>query len=600
MKRFMFVMLCCSVMLSAGNIVRNGDFSSGLAGWSTYGSSARDVFTAANDDGTPVLRYAKTAKQKSDNYHIDQTITTSPETVYRLTLRWRSRLLSPVIAVSTTNWQQVKIAVLPPSASWSGQSITFYSGRETELKLQLFAGAQGKLREAFDGESMFTAIRCEATGSGQASIILDAAAGTYDIPAAFTGVNTLFWLETPEDLADGTIPSLLADAHFGILRYPAGTAGQNYDWKKNTVVNVKKYPGPAKSGETYLDTGGFIALAKRVNAAPFIVLDLASLFHFTDNPSEADYEAMYARGAEWASLFKQAGVRVACYELGNEHYLPEKHNPYVKMTAQQYASTAQRMMASIRSADPDAVFGAVGPERFATVGGFDREKSISDPWWPTVLSVIGKDIGAIILHHYWGGQEYYAASFDYGNEVNEFRTALDAWQRKNGGARTLKIGYTEWGGKDYPDAAAYALFIHESLSSFAAHRVDFAISWPLRRFKTEWENSLILDGKSARPAYGVFAAWGNAMSGGTFIPFSPESMLPPYLFGAASRKDGSMNVMIGSKSSKDTPVTISVRGTYARSVYRVIGGGQPVTNEFRSDMTVTVPARSIISVQGIQ
>ncbi len=591
------LLLCIGLYstVSAADLVRNGAFASGLAGWDLYGAAARVLFTAVKVDGASALRYAKSSNHAADNYHLDQTIATQPDTTYRVSVRYRSAVLSPVFAVATINWEQFTTAVLPPSATWRDQTFTFYSGTETQVKLQLFAGAQGRSREAFDGESFFTGIRCEA---GETRIVIDAAAGTHVIPAAFTGVNTLFWLETPEDLADGTIASRISEARFGLLRYPAGTAGQNYDWRRNTVVNPLKYPGPAKPGESYLDTDGFIALARRVNAAPFIVLNLASIFHFTDAPSEADYGAMYESAALWAAHFKRAGVRVACYELGNEHYLRDEGSGYVMMTARQYATLAKGMIAAIRTADPEAVFGAVGPRTFSAVGALDTARGSTEQWWPTVLAAVGEEIDRIILHHYWAGTDNQAQVQDYGSEVELFRRSLAAWQRTIGRERALSIGYTEWGGKGYSDAASYALFIHESLSSFAAHRTDFAIAWPHRRMSAagEWAQSQILDGVAPRAAHGVFAAWGDFMNGGTFVPFSAESTLPSYLFGAAARKHEAFTVLIGNKSAEDRSVPLHVRGPYTRATYGVLGAGQAATIDFRNDLTLPVKAKSIVAL----
>lgn len=584
----------------AESLLKNGDFDSGLKHWEVYGTAAK-VFSAEMEGGLSYLHYSRATGAPSDNYHLDQTLSPEPKANYQFSFRYRCEAsLRPVIALATTNFKQFYVKALEPSETWTNASFQIYSGNETALRLQLFAGAKGKVREAAEGWADFAALRLEKISSDSGSparLVLDTERRGPKIPENFTGVNTLFWLETKEDLDDGRIASWLAGAKIGFLRYPGGTAGQNFDWRNASVLDPKKWPGEPK-GVTYLDTEAFASLCQKTGAKPFIVLNLAGMFLKNAEPDASARRATAERAASWAAKFKEFGVKVACYELGNEHYLNDENSRYVMMRAGDYAALAREVIAAVRAADPEAAFGAVGPGGFDEAGYSDRAEN--KKWWPLVLDAIGKDLSHIILHRYWQGGVYEIAQIDYGEEISAFREKLILFGNAKGARYDdLKIGYTEWGGSQYRSPVEYGLFVHEALTSFAKHGADFAIEWPMRRLSGEWSNSLVLKNAEPLPAAGVLEVWAREFSGRPRLIPREKSFLPQGLFATAVKSERGISLLVGNRSSEHAaPLVLEVSGFAAKTIrLGVPGQKRGEAAAWHSGEAVTIPRQGLLFVE---
>jgi hypothetical protein len=582
----------------ADPLFRNGDFSQGLSGWEKFGGG--QVFSVEKEGGKSFARYLKSPATQSDNYHLDQRLEFAADRKYTIRFRYRTEGdLKPVVALSTTNWNQGAVEILPPSSTWKEFKFTFVSEEASTLRLQVFAGARGKLRQAFDGTCDLADFRSESLPADSAieiELALDPSKPLRRLPARFTGVNTLFWLETKEDLADGKIASLLKEANVGFLRYPGGTAGQNFDWKNMRVIDEKRYPYGPKPGETWLDSPGFVELAKKTGAGSYLVLDLASMYIKEPNPGEARIQKQVENARVWAATLLSNGLTPSCWELGNEHYLPDVQAGHVRLTVKTYADLCKRFIAAIRSVDPKASFGVCGTEHggFAQLGDRDKEENTGDAWWPTLLTAVGNDVDRIILHHYFHKMDQVPGRFDFGSHFTDWRREYAAWCAASGRkARPYEVGFTEWGGRDYKDATGYALFMHEALCGFTRQGADFAIEWPLRRFAAGWQNSLLFDGKVPTLGFQVLAAWGRHGSGADFFDVG---VLPPAAAIAAFRKNGTWAFLAANKSKK-TPLSIRVslpgapRGNW---FVGPMGAPKGTGMKWTGEGTIAVPPRSLV------
>ncbi|MBN8216208.1 MAG: carbohydrate binding domain-containing protein [Spirochaetes bacterium] len=577
--------------------LKNGDFSGELSGWDAFGNPR--AFTVSNELGNRFVRYEMGSGMKRENIHLDQKLDLAADRSYTFRFRYRTRGdLQPVMALATTNWIPVATEILAPSTEWKNASFTFLQETPQPLRLQWFAGARGQRGQAFEGICDLSAVTCESAPAQSAmefEIRLDAEKPLRRLPNRFTGVNTLFWLETAEDLADGKIAAQLAEGGVGYLRYPGGTAGQNFDWKTMQVVDVKRYPFGPKAGETWLDSTGFARLAGRVGSGAFLVLDLASMYLQENEPSEARIEQQVEKARAWALYLRQQGLTPACWELGNEHYLPDVHNGHVRLTAKTYAMLCRRFIDALRSVDPAARFGLCGPEHggFAQMGARDKEEKTGVPWWPTLLKAVGSDVDRIILHHYFAQMDQVPGRGPYGADFTDWRREYLAWCRESKREpRPYEIGYTEWGGKDYQDPLGYALFMHEALCGFARAGADFAIQWPLRRFAGGWENSLLFRGQEPTAGFRVLAAWGRDASGAdTYFPEGAPAAASIAVF----RKNGQWSLLAGNKSRR-TPLTILCPRPYpGKGAWRVESlvlnaSGAPNRDEIR----VVVSPRDLV------
>lgn len=586
-------------LFAEGTPVQNGAFKNGLTGWEAFGKAK--VFRAMEEGGNTWVRYEKQAADPADNYHLDQVVPFPGGK--KVTLRFRYRTtgdFQPVVVIATSNFLQGQTEALPASPEWRDHAFVFYTEEGGPLRLQFFPGARGRSRQAFDGVSDLSDIRVETEDlslSKGVPVSLDGMIRT--LPKRLTGVNTLFWLETPNDLADGQIAGLLRDAKVGYLRFPGGTAGQNYDWEGKRVLDTARYPGPPKAGEAYLDSEGFIRLVGDAGSGSFVVLDFASIFLRGQKPGEPEIKALVEKAGRWAVFFKERNFTPTCWELGNEHYIPDKGAPHVQLRVRTYADFCRRFIAAIRAVDPRASFGVCGPEHggFEQMGHQDKEDKTGDAWWPTLLSEVGGDVERIILHHYWGKMDQNPGRLNFGEDFTQWRDAYRAWSIQTGKPpRPFQVGYTEWGGPDYQDPNGYALFMHEAMGGFALAGADFLIEWPLRRFGDRWKNSLILDGKTPTAAYGVLHAWGNAAAGGDLLKVSE---LPTFISLTAVRQGEAIHLLIGNKSkSLKFPLEVGPKGM-SRGVVRQGAMGAPLGAEktWTGKVPVTVEPRGLVRVE---
>jgi hypothetical protein len=161
--------LALSLPMGAQSLLKNGDFSGGLDGWTLAGSNAASIFMAIEEgSGAPrALRYLKTPATPPDNLYAMQVVSLKDDSEYRLSFRWRAQPgLKPVLALLNERFQVMKSFALPASAMWASFATNFYIREGGPYRLQIFAGARGKPREAENGESAFSELRLECTATG--------------------------------------------------------------------------------------------------------------------------------------------------------------------------------------------------------------------------------------------------------------------------------------------------------------------------------------------------------------------------------------------------------------------------------------------------
>jgi hypothetical protein len=432
-------------------------------------------------------------------------------------------------------------------------------------------------------------------------------------PSSLFGVNTLFWIETAEEHADGIIPRYLKDAGITTLRYPAGTASQNYDWENNRLYDPDEWP-IRRQGVTFLDTEGFIRLLHKTSASPFIVIDLTSVrkkvpLQAIGNHKGDDsvYDPLIQKAVRWVSYFRSRGIHVQCYELGNEHYLGTPED-FTHLDAQAYADIALRFAKAIKAADPDASLGIHGESAFPGEGA----------WWPIVLGKVYAYVDHIILHQYYHGSaetDLYTEKTvsNYGNEVAHFRVKLREFLKSRRlPLKNYKIGYTEWGSQGISDPTEYALFLHEALTGFLRNGVDFALLWPLRR-SLEWEKAApelvktkddksqpyLFNYKSPTAAYYVFKNLADYTIGKMHLPIDEErTKLPPQIYGPVVTDGDAIYWLPANKGTEPGTLGIAIKNKTIKTV-EVNFFDQTAhtfkrlnTQTYSDGMKITIPAKT--------
>jgi hypothetical protein len=234
------------------------------------------------------------------------------------------------------------------------------------------------------------------------------------LPAAFYGANgqqrnSEPWDQSPspdQPLYNPGFPSALEGLHYGILRFPAGTGGNYWDWQTgdfvsnylltNTASPPSPYPSPLSELESELGSAAQVSGAQIngdfvLNALsdPLCVPAVGSQdCSFTPASPDEAYQLQLL-----ASLAQQH-INVASAEIGNEYYLtfPDYENVYA--TAQAYATLANKWATDMHTMFPTLKVAAVGAH-CASCGSGSRMGN----WDSGLMSVLTVP-DAVVIHLY--------------------------------------------------------------------------------------------------------------------------------------------------------------------------------------------------------
>jgi len=476
----------------------------GFDGPSRYWAATGGKYYAAQPDGGRAggcLRYQKTTDAANENAHFDQTAEVEADTTYVASVWVKGDgKLRPVLRIASEDWQTLTAAIAEPRAEWQLLRTTFETGKQRKARFQLFGGCVSERRETLPGTSWFDdaslrrADATEAAALRQCRVTVDAGTVLREINPLFFGVNALFWIEDDASLRDGIIAQRLREMPCRLLRFPGGTAAENYHWRTGTLENRKRFP--FKDGPATTDTDEFMKLCREVGAEPMLVVNLETSF------LKGDLDAGVREACDWVRYCnKEKGYNVRYWEIGNEQYL------LTNMTADQYATAFVRFARAMKAVDPAIRIGATGPESVIGAGAADRvPKSELKPgadlkelkrkyrtgpaWWPALFRIAGADMDMAVIHNYFG-----ALGMD--REVAALRRSLDE-QFPN---RRILIALTEWniGKSVQASPMEQAMMQAEAIARFIAGGVDLATFWPLRFPGREWGDRSLLDLQTSAP-----------------------------------------------------------------------------------------------------
>lgn len=136
------------------------------------------------------------------------------------------------------------------------------------------------------------------------------------------------------------------------LRFPGGTVGNFYHWRKSgfnkdemgTTLNPQlnkrnrgNYVKLQKRRNGIISFDDFIRLCNDLKITPIVMVNL-----WTGSPEES---------AEWVRYSEQKGYDIKYWELGNEYYLPHYVNKF--RTARAYLQEARKHAISMKDVDPN-------------------------------------------------------------------------------------------------------------------------------------------------------------------------------------------------------------------------------------------------------
>ncbi|MBK9639039.1 MAG: hypothetical protein IPO63_15075 [Bacteroidetes bacterium] len=225
----------------------------------------------------------------------------------------------------------------------------------------------------------------------------------YDL-FGFNGANTLKADQSWNDLLQNTTPlTRLQDLNARVLRYPGGTLGNYWDWRKgwflsshdipNGILLPEKYDPevPTNQGNYQFDNTleTFLKCLSSSFAKPMWQMNLLT----------SDFS--YQLAILYAS--KTKGVTSEYVELGNEFYLGDSDNRLIFPNVDHYAEKAMEWSSRIKSIPPFSItkIAALGAE-----SAYESEPGRRRLWLGRLLENLNgnSDIDAITLHPYFGAK----------------------------------------------------------------------------------------------------------------------------------------------------------------------------------------------------
>ncbi|MBP7166434.1 MAG: T9SS type A sorting domain-containing protein [Bacteroidia bacterium] len=265
----------------------------------------------------------------------------------------------------------------------------------------------GKIKSGIPVSS-YTAV---SFGSTPQIINVTMSAGSYsrDIPDDYFGVNGSNTIDvddngnglhTWEILHTNQVPTTqlftLVNKNWDILRYPAGTLSNYFDWRSGWYIQEKHLPsGWLYDKFNYRRETNYLGnqtmdFAKNLNlfgGKPILGLNLLTSSVYTEAAM------MYA--------MSEVNVPVNYIELGNEFYLSDEHYKKVFPSSLDYFLKAKDWVSKIRALQ----IPKLGDIKFAIVGEEINDAAIGrrKMWLSTILDNIqpGDEINAITFHNYF-------------------------------------------------------------------------------------------------------------------------------------------------------------------------------------------------------
>lgn len=469
------------------------------------------------------------------------------------------------------------------------------------LRLQAYTAVV--LRNVFIAAVLLVA--SVATGTAQTTVTVDATKIIRVIPSHFVGINTAIW---DDQFSSPATADLLRAANVRMLRFPGGTASDEYHWAVNRSEG-SSFPWPT-------DFNTFARTATDLGIDAMITVNYG-----TGTAEEAASWVQYAN--------VNSGRAFKFWEIGNEVYgswETDKHTrPHDPRT---YAEEAAAFIDAMKKVDPTIRIGipvVPGEDDFAN---YDDELT-NNPrtgvehkgWTPLVLTRMRElnTLPDFVSYHRYEFEPFneddatlLAAPAAWSSTIARLRQILDDYL----GPNTIQIFATENNsvtsrpGKQTTNLVN-ALYLADSYAQALRTELESVIWWDLRNgalFNNN--NSEALYGRRTYGDYGVLSTmneryptayalemFGNfARAGDTLINATSTSTLVTAY--ATRRAGGSIAVLVINKDrDRAQDVVMHFSGfTPAASAMTLLTYGKPNDNA-NSDITRTTTSTTTIHAE---
>lgn len=378
-----------------------------------------------------------TSNGSMQNTHLDFQISLKAQTPYLLEVRFSNlgKNLKPAVRIARNNWSTITTINNDDTPLTSLASTVFTVEKDMQVRVQFFGNRQTDKQFAKpSGQVVFEQFYLRPADATDLDKLLSAQIQIHpDQPIAntsklFAGTNTLYWHENQQAMQSKDYTNHLKNMGVSLLRFPAGEAADDYDWRsaKSNVPFTANITAcdPEVSIDQVTQFDQYMTWVKQLGATPILVVNLESSLA-CDNIDQGIQLA-----CDWVRYSnKTQGYNVRYWEIGNESYLSGGCLP---LTASQYAKAFVRFAKAMKQVDPTIQIGANGPNRINAHGAMDTlpkdllihyqnlpmdqrkdrffkdnyfKQKIQFPapskaWWPTVCHLAGQEIDFVTIHHY--------------------------------------------------------------------------------------------------------------------------------------------------------------------------------------------------------
>jgi hypothetical protein len=419
------------------------------------------------------------------------------------------------------------------------------------------------------------------------------------ISPMFFGVNVLFWIDGDAALKNGRIVAELKNLPVGVLRFPGGTAAENYYWQTNTLAD--KYSYPFHSGPGTLDFDKFVSLVKEVGARADVIVNTRTWV------SRGDIADGIKEAVAWVRYCKNKGYHVRYWEIGNEPYLNTAVN------AREYAEVVNRYAAAMKKVDPTILIGAAGPsdpdfigkkdrlsgreqawlshiegryplhkvlqiqQMTRTVAAHTRPPKDARLWWPTFVRICGANVDFLVIHDYF----YNARTI---TQLPKALITIEAEFKKHFPDKTYPIFMSEFNVGARVPASKQPLELFDIISAMLRGGVNWSCFWPLRFPHQHWTRKALLHMNSMQPRapYMVLHFLAQRLVNSTLVRTGPNDL------GAyAVKKGGKLTVFVSGRTlQRPTTIEVKIRNAKVGNVTvlqgKITGSGAISTRKTQS------------------
>jgi len=384
-------------------------------------------------------------------------------------------------------------------------------------------------------------------------VCVDAGHPVRTISKFLTGSHFVYAFESDALYSDERIADWMRRSKVGVIRWPGGTAVQNYHWDHLNGIAFKEdswdpdYKATDVASGNYMDLDEYIAFCRRVGAEPMVGINIKSGKKYKREAEALDE----ARRLITYCRDKNYGVKF--WYIGNECFKG--------FGARGYARYIDRYGEVLRSVDSNIV--VIGDWKFGPEEKRRFEECVE-------IAATSRQLDVMEIHEKWGNDwslttghtkadwraECPLYNGKLGDYIRKFHQAM-----KDAGRPQVKLAFNEWGIGNVSDGDEfdYALVAADFLVEIFRNDVEQACYWNLnmgpgksRVLATTENRSRLL---KFNPVAHVFEMYAHALGGELLEVATSEKCV----YGFAVRGPGDeLQVYLLNKNEQPAAVELSI------------------------------------------